>query len=156
MPTTSPDDWRDSPVSVTLHCALRSHQWTQPNSCYPGPSGLPSPSSSFGYSSRLQCYCHSVGWADDPTCPDYHAADNTAAYLFSCPTHPTHLALVGYVGGIPPDCSFPGGPPTACRSASIISLLYLQSRQGPIPLLGPQRDHFNLLLSSFTLISTHA
>ena len=53
MPTTSPDNWRDSPVSVTQQSALRPHQWTQPNNCCFGSSGQPSPSSSSGYISRL-------------------------------------------------------------------------------------------------------
>ena len=52
-----------------------------------------SPSSALvlGYCSRLQMYHHSVGWADDSTCPDCYAADHT--HHFSCPTHPTELAL---------------------------------------------------------------
>ena len=35
------------------------------------------------------------------------------------------------------------------RSISIISILYLQSRQGHTPLIGPRRDHFHLHLSYF-------
>ena len=34
-------------------------------------------------------YSHSVGWADDPTCPDCHATDHTVVHIFSCPTYPT-------------------------------------------------------------------
>ena len=47
-----------------------------------------------GYCSRLQSYRHSdsVGWADDPTCPECHSADHTVAHLFRFPTHPTDLA----------------------------------------------------------------
>ena len=46
----------------------------------------------WGYCSRLQSYRHSVGWADDPTCPDCYSTDHTVAYLFSCTRHPTDLA----------------------------------------------------------------
>ena len=45
-----------------------------------------------GHCSRLQSYRHSVGWADDPTCPNCRSADHTVAHLFSCPTQPTDLA----------------------------------------------------------------
>ena len=36
-----------------------------------------------GYCSRLQSYRQSVGWANDPTCPDCHSTYHTVAYLFS-------------------------------------------------------------------------
>ena len=41
---------------------------------------------------RLMAYSHSVGWADDPTCPNCHSTGHTVAHLFSCPTHSTNLA----------------------------------------------------------------
>ena len=41
-----------------------------------------------GNCSRLVTYRHS-----DPTYPDSHATDHMVAYLFSCPAHPTDLAL---------------------------------------------------------------
>ena len=35
------------------------------------------------YCSKLQSYHHSVGWADDPTCPDCHSTHHSVAHLFS-------------------------------------------------------------------------
>ena len=46
-----------------------------------------------GYCSRLQSYCHSFGWADDPTCPDCCSTNHTVAHLFSWPSHSMNLAL---------------------------------------------------------------
>ena len=64
--------------------------------------------------SRLQSYRHSVGRADDPTCPDCRSTDHTVAHLFRCPTHPTDLA---YVDGTPPGRSIPGRAQTVQRPA---------------------------------------
>ena len=71
------------------------------------------------YCHQLQSYRRSVGWANDSTCPDCHAADHMVAHLFSCPTHPTDLAPGGCVGGTSPDSPIPGGPPTVCRTAPL-------------------------------------
>ena len=68
---------------------------------------------------------HSIGWADDPTCPDYYVADHMVAHLFSCPTHPTDLAPGDMCSSTPPvallsfpsGSSVPGGSPAVCRSA---------------------------------------
>ena len=64
-----------------------------------------------GHFSRLQSYRHSVGWADDPTCPDCRSTIHTVGHLFSCPTHPADLApgnkwtvplqVAQYLAGLP-------------------------------------------------------
>ena len=115
VPTTSPDDWRDSIVSVT-QSTLGSNQWTQPRSCCIVPPGQPSSSSC--YCSRFQCYHYSVGWADDPTCLDCHTADNMVAYLFMLSHTSNAPEPGGYVGGTALGPSVHGEPPTVCRYAS--------------------------------------
>ena len=73
-PVTSSDDWGDCLVLGTQKVALGS------------PSSKPSRKSA-ALSFRTTLPRHSVGWANDSTCPDCHATDHTAAPLFSCPTH---------------------------------------------------------------------
>ena len=38
------------------------------------------------HSSPTAMAVHSIGWADNPTCPDCMAANHTVYHLFSCPT----------------------------------------------------------------------
>ena len=80
LPTRS-DDRRDCPVSGTQQGAFGRSSTAAPvlQKC-----PLPAP---------LQSYCHSVGWANNPTCSDCNAGDHTVAHLFSCPTQITDLVI---------------------------------------------------------------
>ena len=114
------DDRGDHPVPCAQQGANGSPslQLTQPNNCYHGHSAAPSLSSAPAINcSRLQAYRHSVGWADDPTCPDCCSTDHTVAHLFSCPTHLTDLApgdmrtasqqVAQFLAGLPPFSDLP-------------------------------------------------
>ena len=109
-----------------------------------------------GHCSRHQAYRHSVGRADDPTCPDCCSTDNTVAHLFSCPTHPTDLAP-GDMWTAPLQVSqFMAGLPPVQRPAPIAGRLCLLPSLTLIPAVGRlfpdhQRDHI-ILTSPFTAL----
>ena len=100
--------WQSRPKSGEPHwpssmftspCVLLpSELWLPPSPIDPAEQLLPRSYRSAlsqlrsGHCSRLQAYRHSVGWADDPTCPDCRSTYHTVAHLFSCPTHPTDPA----------------------------------------------------------------
>ena len=155
---TRPDVRRDCPVSGTKQSA-HGHplplQLTQPN-CFPGHAKAPFPRPRSGYFSRLQFYRHSVGWANDPTCPDCHSTDqcdHTVAHLFSFPSHPTYLApgdmwvaplqVAEFLAGLPQFRDL-----TPLQIDLLLSLLTLIPTVSSL-LLGIQRVHI-IFISPFT------
>ena len=93
FPSRRPEDWGNHQVSGTQQSA-HGHSSNRPSpttAAWSYRSALSQLRS--GCCSRLQSYRQSVGWADDPTCPDCHSTDHTVAHLFSCPTHPKDLVL---------------------------------------------------------------
>ena len=156
-----PDDGGDHPVSGTQQGAPGSPtppidpaEQLLPRSLRTDLSQLRS-----GHCSRLQAYRHSVGWADDPTCPDCRSTDHTVALLFSYPTHLTDLTpgdmwtaplqVAQLMAGLPPP------PSVACPTAGRLWLLPSLTLIPAVGRLIPdhQRDHI-ILTSPFTPISS--
>ena len=97
----------------------------------------------FGYCHQLLSYRLSVGWANDPSCPNCLAANHTGP-LFSCPTLPTNLAPGDMWGSTPPGSPILGVPPAVCQTASTTDRLWLLSSLTLSPftvLVGPLHLH---------------
>ena len=81
-----------APNKVLMETPPPPFQYTQPKNCCPSLTEVPSPRSNLVTAQGSSHHTLSVGWADDPTCPDGRSTNLTVAQLFSCPTHPTDLA----------------------------------------------------------------
>ena len=111
--------------------------------------------------SQLQSYCHSVGRADDPTCPDCQRRRPHGGPPLQLFHTSNGSGIGGYVGGTPLGSPIAGGLPGVCRSAPTADRLRLPSSLtfipavGPLPLAapeGPLHLHRPLLLISYHLI----
>ena len=104
-----------------------------------------------GHCSRLMSYRHSVGWVDDPTCPDCCSTDQTVAHLFSCPTHPKDLTRG--ICGLHPSRSLNSWQGSHSLAISTSFPHNLHSRcwsSPPWPPAEPHHPHLTLHLYSFS------
>ena len=95
-------------------------------------------------------YSHSVGWADDPTCPDCHATDHTVVHIFSRPTYPTEDM---WTAPTHPGSPIPTGSSSILRPTHLTRWLWLPPPLTFIPAeaLSPRGERVHFIFHPLSL-----